>query len=296
MKNNPLSILSLQNKYHHINKLDFILLLCYASKKTKEFILAHEEYTLNFFEYLKLKLALKKYKQGFSIATITHHKEFCDLNFYVNKHTLIPRPETELMVEEAVNYINEELIKNKTQNILMIDIGTGSGCIPISILKKLEHKNLKTIATDISNKALKIAKRNAVIHNVNINFLGGDLLEPILKNNSIIQHCINAKIILTANLPYLTDEQFKTELSIQKEPYTALVAQKDGLKLYEKLLEQIQKAYSTYHLSLVAFFEIDPSQTETIISFIKKFFPQNSVHIKKDFKNQDRLVCFKDTN
>lgn len=255
-----------------IPALDFDLLKVHAINKPKEFLYSHPEYKLSFLESIYLKYFIFLYKKGYSVAAIIGHKEFYGLDFFVNKHTLIPRPDTELMVAETI-----EEIKNNNQPIL-IDVGTGSGCIPIAILKNLPTP-IQTYAVDISNKSLKVARKNARTHNVNIEFFHGNLLEPVLKK-------ISDKIIITANLPYLTEQQFQSEPSIQREPKNALVADNNGLALYEELLRQIKAA----NLSAAIFLEIDPSQTETITRMITQHLPQSKIEIKKDLSGLDRLV------
>jgi release factor glutamine methyltransferase len=267
-----------QNKDFHL--LDIELLLTHTIQRDRAFVVAHPEYRLSNIEHLKLKYNLFKLRQGWSVAHITHHKEFFGLDFYVNKHTLIPRPETEMLVEIAL----EDIKKEKKEKIL-IDIGTGSGCIPITITKKIPDTSLTTFATDISPKALRVAHRNAHTHGVNIIFHQGNLLEPVLR------HLNNEVIFLTANLPYLTDKQFNNEPSIQKEPYNALVAKNNGLALYEELLGQLKKALGTKRPTLHAYFEIDPSQAEGIKNLIQDYLPTARVIIRNDLAGLPRLAC-----
>jgi release factor glutamine methyltransferase len=269
------------------------LLISHAIKKPKEFIYTHPEYVLSFFEYLKLKYYIYLQNKNYPIAYITKHKEFCGFDFYINKNVLVPRPETELMVEEVVNKIN-----NTNKQILLIDVGTGSGCIPISILKKVNSqtsKQLNTLAIDISRKALKIAKKNAARHNVKIKFLYGNLLQTILTSPSPLLRKERVKydsIIITANLPYLTKSQFKNESSIKQEPKKALVAKRDGLELYKKLLEQI-KQLANNKTQITALLEIDPSQTKTIGQCIGQYLPEAEFKIKKDLAQLNRIVKIK---
>ncbi len=255
------------------NNMYLDLLRAHAIKKPKEFLYSHPEYKLSFLESIYLKYFIFLYKKGYSVAAIVGHKEFYGLDFFVNKYVLIPRPDTELMVAEAI-----EEIKKTNEKITLIDVGTGSGCIPISILKNLPE-SIQTYATDISNQALKVAQKNAKIHNVDIKFFQGNLLEPVLKQ-------ISDKIVITANLPYLTEQQFQSESSIQREPKNALVAKNDGLALYEGLLQQIKTA----NLNTAVFLEIDPTQTEEISKLIKQYFPESKIEIKKDLSGLDRLV------
>lgn len=254
------------------------LLLASAIGKDRVFLLTHPEYQPSliqcwYFFYYKLL-----FKQGYSIATITKHKEFFGLDFYVNKNVLIPRPETELMVEEV---LNEAKIVYK--NTLLIDVGTGSACIPISILKNTNGIH-QAIALDISHKALKVAKKNITKHNIKIELVKSSLLSKIEDRN----FSPHDKVIFTANLPYLTIDQVKKEPSIQKEPKIALIAEDNGLALYRLLLKQIVKIFSSKKLLIL--FEIDPTQTSQIMTLAKKYLPQAKLEIKKDLAGLDRIL------
>ncbi len=282
----------LQKTNQHIDQLDAELLLAHVIKKTREFVISHPEFLPSSFEILKFRRFVKKRLNNVPLAYLIGHKEFFGLDFLVNKHTLIPRPDTEILVEKVISNIKEQ--KAKKQNILLIDVGTGSGNIPVSIKKTMEQWNNKTIttyATDISAKALKIAKKNAKKHGVKIDFLKGNLLNPILKqwNNIKIEQYKN--LIITANLPYLTEAQFASEPSIQKEPKTALVANKQGLALYEKLLNQIKKITKNHELrTLNCYLEIDPTQTQKIKTLIKQYLPNANIQIAQDLAGHDRVV------
>ena len=292
-----MSIKNIYQKYSSTPSLDLDLLLSHTLKKPKEFLFAHPEHTLSLWEKIKFRHLLHLYKRGVPIAYITHYKEFFGLNFYVNKHTLVPRPDTEIMVEEAIKKIKDQ--KSNIKDMILIDVGTGSGCIPISIIKTLKQGNIKAIATDISKPALQVAQKNAERHGVEIKFLHGNLLEPILEHpptpleGGFSKFQIPNSITITANLPYLTQEQFQNEPSIQHEPYSALVAEEQGLKPYKELLAQIKQLLATCNLQLAAFFEIDPSQTTLIISEIKKSLPAAQVQVVPDLAGRDRVVCFK---
>ncbi|KKS53992.1 MAG: Release factor glutamine methyltransferase, partial [Candidatus Magasanikbacteria bacterium GW2011_GWA2_42_32] len=141
------------------------------------------------------KKLIARRAKGEPIAYLIGHKEFYGLDFEINKNVLIPRPETELMVEEVVKKIDR-------LKIILIDVGTGSGCIPIAILKTIKNTaTIKCFAIDISPGAIATAKRNAKKHNVKIKFLHGNLLEPMM--SQLTQYSKKNKIIITANLPYL---------------------------------------------------------------------------------------------
>lgn len=288
-----MTIRTLYQLHSKIPPLDFDLLLSYTVHKPKEFFFAHPEYQLTFWQKLKLYYFLLQYKRGLPISYITHHKEFFGLDFLVTKHTLVPRPDTEIMVEEVIKEIQNQ--KSKIESFILIDIGTGSGCIPIAIMKTVNHKNIKPFAIDISKPALRVSKKNAQRHNVEIDFLHGNLLEPILNNLNSKFQIQNSSLIITANLPYLTQEQFDTESSIQHEPHSALVAEEGGLKLYKELLLQIKEVLAISNLQLTTFFEIDPSQTSLIISEIKKSLPTAQVKVIPDLGGRDRIVSFSTT-
>lgn len=262
-------------------------------KRDRAFVLAHPEFKPNFWQQIKIFWTLKKLKQNLPLAYILKEKEFFNLKFLVNEYVLIPRPETEILVEEAISQIHR-LAPHQQQ--LLIDVGTGSGCIPIAILKnakKIEEKNIQTIATDNSRKALRIAKKNAKQHKIKINFLQGDLLEPISKQAQQLFKK-TASVIITANLPYITKEWFENEPSIQKEPQTALVADdKDGLSLYEKLFKQIQQLTPNVSCFISVLIEIDPRQSNKASTLTKKYFPQAKTEIQKDRSGWDRVLTIR---
>jgi release factor glutamine methyltransferase len=273
----------------NLAKLDAELIIAHVLQKPREYVIAHPELKISLLKTWKIKRLFKIRQDNFPLSYITGQKNFFGLDFIVNKNVLIPRPETEIMVETVL----EQLKNNNNKNTILIDIGTGSGCIPISINKSIiTSSTISTpttfYAVDISKKALDIAKQNAKKHNVNINFLQGDLLKPII--NKLKQ---NKQIIITANLPYITEKQFQTEPSIQHEPKEALVADNQGLALYEKLLKQIQQILLTFNFQLLTYLEIDPDQTEKIKKLIKKYLPEANIEIKKDLCGLDRLVIIK---
>jgi len=271
------------------NILDFDILLAAAIGKNREFILAHPAHRLNLWQYIKFIYFLRRLRRGCPVAYITGHKEFFNLDFFVNKHVLIPRPDTELIVDEALI----EMRKIKTGNsILLIDVGTGSGCIPITISKLLQQENLTTVATDNSRRALGVARKNSRRYRVDAHFHQGNLLTPVYSFFSKPY----SQIIITANLPYLTSEQFASEPSIQREPKTALISDdNNGLAIYEKLFEQINEL-SMANRPLLILIEIDPRQLSDARELANNYFPQSLIEIKKDLAGRDRVVKIYITN
>jgi len=265
------------------------MLLSFVLKKPKEFLYTHGEYKLTFLQILHLKHLIKKRLKGYSLAVTIGKKEFYGYKFKVNKHVLVPRPETEMMTD----YVKGKISNSPQDKIVLIDVGTGTACIPISIIKELQKNNLidslkKCYAIDISKKTLQIAKKNSKLNHTNglISFYRGDLLNPVIqKINSS-----NDKTIITANLPYLRPEQVKASPSIQKEPELALVAGNDGLLYYRRLFKQV-KPLKNKNITILC--EIDSSQTENISTLIKKILPDFSFQVNKDLRDLERLLVLR---
>ncbi len=245
---------------------------------------------INPIQIKKIKQILKKRLQGWSLACLSGKKNFYNLEFIVNKNTLIPRPESELIIDQV---IKENLTDKKT---IIIDIGTGSGCLIISLANIFRtDKNIYFYGTDISKTALKIAKANSKKYQLNkkITFLEGDLLKPILKktNKKILS---KGQIIIIANLPYLTKKEIKNSFSIQKEPFKALYGGTDGLKYYKKLLDQI-KNIKTKENNIILYQEINNRQKDKMEFLIMKklsgFKPQ--IVTLKDLAGFNRLTITK---
>lgn len=224
----------------------------------------------------KIKLIEKKIKRlqkNEPIEYITNKSLFYSIEFFVDKRVLIPRNDTEIMVEIAI----EET--NKYGNILLIDVGTWSSCIPISIAKKSTLE--KAVVIDISRKALNVSKKNIIKHNLEskIKQLHSNLLEKLL--NKKIK---NKNLIITANLPYIKNGDFKnmSKETIAFEPSIALFWwEKTGFELYEKLINQIFSLKNNNNF-------------ENIILFIEIWFDQYD-YTKKYFKKHNlKHEYFKD--
>ncbi len=256
------------------NNIDTQLIKSHVTGKSREFLIAHPEFQMTLLQKFRYTYLIKKRNAGIPLAYLIGRKEFFGLDFIVNKHTLVPRPDTELMVEKTLDHLTTLPPDHKT---ILIDIGTGSGCIPISILKNTKQ-HIKTFATDISRGALRIAKQNAKKHDVNITFLHGNLLEPRIYELGTQ----NTELLITANLPYLDESWYEESPSIRHEPKSALVADKKGTALYRELIEQIENA----KLSATILMEIDPRQ----VNDMKQLLDGRSYEIKKDLCGKDRLI------
>ncbi|MDP2586905.1 MAG: HemK/PrmC family methyltransferase [Candidatus Komeilibacteria bacterium] len=203
-------------------QLDADILLAFVLNKSKEFLYTHPEVKLNWIQKIRFFYLISRRSKNWPIAYLTGQKEFYGRNFYVNKNVLIPRPLTEELIAKA--------LANIKPGDTICDLGTGSGCIIITIIKELQKQNydlsdFKFYAVDISPKALQVAKKNAYFHGVDqyIEFLQGDLLKPL--------QGLKIDLIL-ANLPYL-DTNDLNEPSIKKEPKLALVG------TYDKFFQQV---------------------------------------------------------
>lgn len=193
--------------------------------------------------------------------------EFYKLKFKVTPDVLIPRPETELLVDE--------ILKIKPNSVL--DLGTGSGCIAISVAKNLP--GVKIIASEISHQALEIAKQNAKFHQVNIEFVLSDLLENISQQIDVI--VTNLPYIPSSRIPYL-DSSVK-----DFEPHIALDGGKDGFELYRKLFKQVNQLKLKPKLIIG---EIDYTHGELAVNEALKYFPNTQVEVKTDLAKKQRIL------
>jgi release factor glutamine methyltransferase len=289
-----ISIHELKIKYSHkIDSLDLDLLICRVIKKEREFILIHPDHIVNDKQQATINKMIARRLNNEPLAYILGEKEFYDLEFKVNRHTLIPRPETELMVELAL----KEIPNTQYSTLNTIDIGTGSGNIIISILKnlsidsKFKIQNSKFFAVDISKEALKIAKKNAENHDVHkkINFLHGNLLDPILKSKIINNKSL---LLILANLPYLSKDIYDacTDNVKKYEPKSALYSDNYGLAHYNQLLNYILELKNNHSmLHITCLMEISPEQKKLLPPLVSKYFPEAKIEFKKDLAQKWRI-------
>ena len=260
--------------YPQLGAGDIDLILSISLHRSPEYLYKKNTKQLNSQQVKAFKKMLLKHLNGWSIAHLAKSKYFFGLKFLVTKHTLIPRPESELLVNTALTYLNKQKIKSPN----IIDIGTGSGCLILSLAKNYQAQASYT-AVDISKFALKTARTNArkIGLKKKITFKRSNLLKNISpqKFNLIL-----------ANLPYLTKIQLK-EPSIQKEPKSALYGGPDGLIYYRRLLNNLNNYLAKNFLIIL---EIDPQQSSEIKKIIKKYLPQVQVNILTDLAKQDRVV------
>ena len=233
---------------------------------------------MNELEYLKkylhkednLEEAIKRLEAGEPVQYIVG-----DVNFYgnilkVNKNVLIPRRETEELVEKTTNYIKKYL----KDNISIIDIGTGSGCIPIALKKLIP--SLEVSAVDISSEALEVARENANINNVDITFLQSDVFSNVTNKYDCI----------ISNPPYIRYDEEIMEIVSNNEPHLALFAEDNGLYFYKKIINE-----SDMYLNdkFIIAFEIGEEQGQDIINIAKNKYPNAKVILEKDIQHFERF-------
>lgn len=214
--------------------------------------------------------------KGKPIQYITGEEQFYGRTFEVNESVLIPRPETEELILNAIERM--KTLFRQTESLKLCDIGTGSGAIAITM--KLECPNVQVTATDISADALKTAQLNAQQLNASIDFRLGDLTEPIENERWDI---------ILSNPPYIAFDEAKemSEVVLEHEPHTALFAEEEGLILYRKLAEKLPILLNRPALVGV---EIGYSQGEAVANFFKNSFPQAKIEIVQDINKKDRFV------
>lgn len=229
------------------------------------------EYLTKYLEPSKLDDGLRLLDKGIPVQYIVGNVDFYGNIFEVNKNVLIPRFETEELVEKTIDYINE--VFNKKVDI--VDIGTGSGCIAITLKKQLD---CNVDAVDISVDALEVAKRNALKIGADVNFIEGDLLNPLNKRYDLI----------ISNPPYISiDDKEIMDVVKKNEPHLALYADNRGLKCYEDILKDASNYLK--NKSIIAF-EIGYRQALEIKKIVKDYFPNSIIKVEKDLQGKDRFI------
>ena len=219
----------------------------------------------------KYKKEIIAVKEGKPIQYIIGNVNFYGNKFIVNENVLIPRFETEELVENTINYINELF----TNPVDIIDLGCGSGVIGLTLEKKVSTNSVDLI--DISKEALEVSTKNCELLNSKANLIESDFFSNIDKKYDVI----------ISNPPYIKTEEEIEEIVKNNEPHLALYAGEDGLDCYKKILENIES-----HMKdkcLVAF-EIGSTQKEDIIEIINKYLKDVKIETKQDLSGRDRMI------
>jgi release factor glutamine methyltransferase len=265
---------------YHSARLDAQLLLTHTLDVERSALYAHPERALTHEQEQRYFSLVQCRAQGTPIAYLTGHKEFYGLDFFVDQRVLIPRPETELLVEAALTVCRRKLDAGQTP--IVADIGTGSGVIPITLAVH-EPRLPYLYASDISSDALAVAAQNCQRHHVaqRIRLLQGDLLAPLPEPVDV----------LTANLPYVgTAEMDILEVDVRDyEPHTALFSGTNGLDLLERLFTDLARS-RTLQPAAVVLLEIGYQQREALTHLLKTVWPKAQITFLKDYANWDRVL------
>ncbi len=234
----------------------------------------------------KLDKIIKRIKTEEPLEYITGVSHFYGHRFHITPDVMIPRVETEILIDLASGKLHEILMKSdRKKPVVIADIGTGSGCIAISLLKSHSRDNIKALAIDISKNALKITEKNIQEHKLEKKILAvsGNLLDPISKFPDII----------VANLPYIPAKELKILPKSVKdfEPMLALDGGETGLKLFEELLNQIatEKESST-EWKPIMLFELQESNIEDAENLARKTLPEAKTQILPDQFDKQRFL------
>ncbi|WP_144479163.1 peptide chain release factor N(5)-glutamine methyltransferase [Cytobacillus oceanisediminis] len=228
--------------------------------------------------WTEFRAAVKRHAEGEPIQYIIGSEEFYGRRFEVNEHVLIPRPETEELVHGTLQRL-EKLFPESGQ-IDLVDVGTGSGAISVSL--KLEKPELKVSAVDLSEEALDVARKNAGKLGADVEFLHGDLLQPLILHGKKVDAVIS-------NPPYIpiADQAWMSDIVTEHEPHMALFAGEDGLDLYRRFMDELPLVLKE---KAIVGFEIGAGQGEAVRGLLEKTFPHARVEVVFDINGKDRMV------
>lgn len=252
-------------------KLKARLLLQYVLDKPRQYIIVYDNKEIDKQQQWQYFVNIEKLTKGVPLQHITHRQEFMKMDFFVDENVLIPRPDTEILVEEVIK------IAQKYNSPRILDLCTGSGAIAISLKKFVPNADIT--AVDISEKALEIAQKNAKKLETKINFLKSDLFDKL----------DNKKFdIIVSNPPYIMkDEIKKLSEEVQKEPKIALDGGEDGLDFYRIITEQ---AINYLKTGSFLCFEIGYNQKSDVIKIIEDEQNYKNIYCKKDLYGNDRII------
>lgn len=265
-------------------------------KKPKEFIFLHPEFILSSKHLKTLEAQVKRRQEGEPVAYILGYKDFMGRRFAVNKDVLIPRPETEGLVELALDRIkNYELGIKNAKSLRILDVGTGSGCIAVSLTAMMpvapsNGYHCEITASDISKKALVAAKQNAKSHKAKITFIHSDLFKDIPGKFDVV----------VGNLPYVPMKMLRKHLlhrakfdaqdpfaGLKYEPKFALT---DGTSIWLIYKRFFEEARAHLNPGAVILLEIDPASRKFLKTYQQKYLPGAKVKFYKDVNNLWRYM------
>lgn len=221
---------------------------------------------------------VKKLEEGIPVQYIVGNVDFYGNTISVNDSVLIPRFETELLVDKTLNKIKKHF---PSQDLDIIDLGTGSGCIAITIKKNIPTSHVD--ALDISKEALSLAKKNALDNNTKINFIESDMTTYTDKLYDVI----------ISNPPYISYEEPIMDLVKNNEPHLALYAPDSGLYFYKKIIDNLK--YLTKKNFLVAL-EIGYTQSTAIVDYANSKLNNINIYVEKDYQGKERFIFITNKN
>jgi release factor glutamine methyltransferase len=262
--------------------LDAQVLLAHVLSKPRTWVLAHPEAELTFDQQDRLADTVARLQAGEPLPYVLGRWEFFGREFLVTQDVLIPRPETELLVEQALEWLHGHPSARAA-----VDVGTGSGCIAISLTAQIP--DLHVLATDISLPALQVARVNAEKYGVDgqIDFIEADLLNPFEVEGLPVDVQPSTFNLLTANLPYIPTVTLHGLAIYQREPTLALDGGADGLDLIRRLLAQAPRYLAWQSLLLL---EIEQRQGLPVQALAQQAFPRADVDIMHDLSGYDRMI------
>lgn len=266
-------MIELKNDNIEEPKLKSRLLMQYVLNETRQYVIVNDMENLEKNKEKQYFEGIKILKKGIPIEHITHQKEFMKLNFFVDKNVLIPRQDTEILVEEVIK------IAKRINAKKILDLCTGSGAIAVSLAKYLPQTEITAI--DISNDALKIAKKNAVSNNVEnqITFISSDMFTNLNEEKFDM---------IVSNPPYIkTNVIKKLDIQVKNEPYIALDGGEDGLDFYKKI---INESYQYLKCNGYLCLEIGFDQKFDVIELIENAEKFEGTYSKKDLFDNDRII------
>lgn len=261
-----------------LTELDAQILLAHVIERPRAWLLSHLDEPLSAPELASVNQAFARLKAGEPLPYILGHWEFYGLDFDITPDVLIPRPETELLVEKSIKWLSAS-----AERRTVADIGTGSGAIAVSIAMHIP--NVRILATDISRAALNIAKQNAEKFNIQhkIDFLQCDLLPQHIDPLPTESHFD----LICANLPYIPTETMRGLSIYGREPTLALDGGTDGLDLYRRLLDIAPEWLAPNGMMI---FEIEASQGIKALNLAYDKFSSGTINLHQDLAGRNRLL------
>lgn len=248
-------------------------LLSFALGQDKQYLIVNSDVEINKVIEKKYNKYIKDIIEGKPLQYITNKQEFMKLNFYVDENVLIPQPDTETLVEEVLE------LCNKDSKVKVLDLCTGSGAIAISLEKYIKAIDKAIYASDISENALEVARKNAIDNSAKINFIQSDMFESINEKDFDI---------IVSNPPYIEKNVIPTlSKQVLCEPKLALDGGEDGLDFYRIIAENVYKYLNKKGFLVL---EIGYNQKDGVIKILEKINKYDIVKTVKDLAGNDRCI------